>query len=60
MVEDVESVPDPDCDIERVPHGDAVKDTDAVPHEVADADEQIVSEPDGLTVLLLIVVTDEL
>jgi hypothetical protein len=60
IVEDVESVPDPDCDMDRVLQGDDVYDTDAVPHELADADEQMVSEPDGLTVLLLMVVTDEL
>jgi hypothetical protein len=46
--------------VERVPLGDAVKDTDTVPHELADADEHMVCEPDGLTVLLLTFVTDEL
>ena len=60
IVGDVESVPDPDCDVERVLEGDAVKVTDAVPHELADADEHMVCEPDGLTVGLLLLVTDAL
>ena len=60
IVVDGESVPDADCDIERVPHGDAVKDTDMVPHALAEADEQIVDELDGLTVPLLTDVADGL
>ncbi len=60
IVEDVESVPDPDCDMDCVLQGDDVYDTDTVPHELADADEQVVCETDGLTVPLLMVVTDEL
>ncbi len=60
IVGDGESVPDPDCDMDRVLQGDDVYDTDTVPHELADADEQVVCETDGLTVPLLMVVTDEL
>ena len=53
-------MPDTDCDSVSVPHDDAVYDTDTVPHELADADEQVVCETDGVTVPLLMVVTDEL
>ncbi len=53
-------MPETDCDRDCVPQGDAVKDTDTVPHELADADEQVVDEPDGLTVMLLEDVADEL
>ena len=60
IVDDVDSVPDPDCDSVSVPHGDAVYETDTVPHALAEADEHMVCEPDGLTVPLLTVVTDAL
>ena len=53
-------MPETDCDGDLVTKGDAVTDTDAVPHALADADEQMVGEPDGLTVPLLTVVADEL
>ena len=38
IVGDVETVPDTDCDKERVLHGDAVNETDTVPHELGDGD----------------------
>ena len=43
-VYEFDSVPDPDCVIERVPHGDAVKDNDAVPQDVYVFDS--VPDPD--------------
>ena len=49
IVDDGESVPDPDCDIERVPQGDAVKDTDTVPQALAEGDGDDIVEPDALS-----------
>ena len=60
IVDEVDSVPDPDCDIDCVLQGDAVKETDTVPHELADDDGDDSDEPDGLTVPLLSVVTEGL
>ena len=60
IVGDGESVPDPDCDTERVPQGDAVNETDTVPQELNDGECDVVNEPDGLTVPLVQLVTDEL
>ena len=53
-------MPDTDCDTERVPHGDAVKETDTVPHELDEGECDIVDEPDGLNVPLLQLDTEEL
>ena len=43
-----------------VPHGDAVYDTETVPHELDEGECDDVNEPDGLTVPLLTLVTDGL
>ncbi len=59
FVGDEECVPDPDCDIERVPQGETVKETDAVPHELGVGERDDVNELDGLTVPLTQLVADE-
>ena len=43
-VDDGETVLDPDCEMVRVLHGDAVYETDTVPHELADADIDVDGE----------------
>ena len=53
IVGDVESVPEPDCDMDRVPQGDAVYETDTVPHTLADDDGDDIGEPDALSDQLL-------
>ena len=49
MVDDVEGVPEPDCEIDCVLQGDAVKETDAVPHALAEGDSDDRGEPDALS-----------
>ena len=49
IVGDLESVPDPDCDTERVPHDDAEKESDTVSHALADGDGVDIGEPDALS-----------
>ena len=52
MVGDVECVPDSDCDMVCVLHGDAVKEPDMVQHVLTDDDGDENDELDGLTVPL--------
>jgi len=52
-------VPDPDCDAERVPHDDAEKESDAVPHALTDDDGDDIGEPDALSDQAFEFVTDE-
>ena len=42
-------MPDPDCDKDCEPHGDAVYETETVPHELADTDSDGIIEPEVLT-----------
>jgi hypothetical protein len=51
-----ESVPDPDCDMDRVPQADAEKVTDTVPQGLADADGDDIGEPDALSDQLFVLV----
>ena len=46
--------------MDRVPQGDAVYDTDTVPHELDEGECDDIDELDGLTVPLLTLVTDGL
>ena len=46
--------------MDRVPHGDAVYDTETVPHELEEGECDDVNELDGLTVPLFTLVTDGL
>ena len=43
-VDDGETVLDPDCEMVRVLHGDAVYETDPVPHELGEGDIDVDGE----------------
>ena len=58
IVGNTDSVPVEDCEFERVPQGDAVAETDTVPHAVAEGVGEDVDETDGQTVLLVKPETD--
>ena len=60
IVDDGDSVPDEDCDRERVLQGDAVTEPEAVPHALTDGDEDAVVELDTLLDPLMETVSDGL
>ena len=60
IVDDGDSVPDDDCDRERVLQGDAVTEPEAVPHALTDGDEDAVVELDTLPDPLMVTVFDGL
>ena len=58
IVDDDDSVPEPVCEVERELLGDAVYETDTVPHGVADTDRDVVVETVVLAVSLEEIVPD--